>query len=143
MVSPAELMAARLVLEPALIAMVIGNATAADFDRMDACNHEAEAASTLEAFEHWDAALHEAIAEATHNRFITGVFRLMSDARAGRVWRALAPRRCSSATPSARVRSAWRTWRTCATTCSGPDRRGPREPKAGVPVSELAQPMHA
>jgi DNA-binding FadR family transcriptional regulator len=99
-VSPAELMAARLVLEPALIAMVIGNATAADFDRMDACNHEAEAASTLEAFEHWDAALHEAIAEATHNRFITGVFRLMSDARAQGEWGVLKRR---SATPQRRV----------------------------------------
>lgn len=99
-VSPAELMAARLVLEPALIAMVIGNATAADFDRMDACNHEAEAASTPEAFEHWDAALHEAIAEATHNRFITGVFRLMSDARAQGEWGVLKRR---SATPQRRV----------------------------------------
>jgi len=99
-VSPAELMAARLVLEPALIAMVIGNATAADFDRMDACNHEAEAASTLEAFEHWDAALHEAIAEATHNRFITGVFRLMSDARAQGEWGVLKRR---SATTQRRV----------------------------------------
>ena len=99
-VSPAELMAARLVLEPALIAMVIGNATAADFDRMDACNHEAEAASTLEAFEHWDAALHEAIAEATHNHFITGVFRLMSDARAQGEWGVLKRR---SATPQRRV----------------------------------------
>jgi DNA-binding FadR family transcriptional regulator len=85
-VSPAELMSARLLLEPSLIPMVIGNATAADFDRMDACNHEAEVAGTLEAFEHWDAALHEAIAEATHNRFITGVFRLMSDARAQGEW---------------------------------------------------------
>ena len=37
-VSPADLMAARLVLEPALIDMVIGNATAADFARMDECN---------------------------------------------------------------------------------------------------------
>jgi len=99
-VSPAELMAARLVLEPALIAMVIGNATAADFDRMDACNHEAEAASTLEAFEHWDAALHEAIAEATHNRFITGVFRLMSDARAQGEWGVLKRR---SATTQRRI----------------------------------------
>lgn len=99
-VSPAELMAARLVLEPALIAMVIGNATAADFDRMDACNHEAEAASTPEAFEHWDAALHEAIAEATHNRFITGVFRLMSDARAQGEWGVLKRR---SATTQRRI----------------------------------------
>lgn len=85
-VSPAELMTARLLLEPALIPMVIGNATAADFARMDDCNHHAETATTLEAFEHWDAALHEAIAEATHNRFITGVFRLMSDARAQGEW---------------------------------------------------------
>ena len=45
------------------------NATAADFDRMDACNHEAEVAGTLEAFEHWDAALHEAIAEANRLPF--------------------------------------------------------------------------
>jgi DNA-binding FadR family transcriptional regulator len=85
-VSPAELMSARLVLEPALIPMVIGNATAADFARMDECNHHAEAAATLEAFEHWDAALHEAIAEATHNRFICGVFKLMSDARSQGEW---------------------------------------------------------
>jgi DNA-binding FadR family transcriptional regulator len=99
-VSPAELMAARVVLEPSLIAMVIGNATAADFDRMDECNREAEAAVTLEAFEHWDAALHEAIAEATHNRFITGVFRLMSDARAQGEWGVLKRR---SATPQRRL----------------------------------------
>ena len=43
-VSPAELMSARLVLEPALIEMAIGNATAADFARMDECNHHAERA---------------------------------------------------------------------------------------------------
>ena len=66
-VSPAELMSARLVLEPALIDMVIGNATAADFARMDECNLRAEAATTLEEFERWDAALHEAVAEAAHD----------------------------------------------------------------------------
>ena len=37
-VSPAELMSARLVLEPAVVEMVIGNATVADFARMDECN---------------------------------------------------------------------------------------------------------
>jgi len=35
--SPAELMSARLVLEPAIIAMVVGNATHADFDQMEDC----------------------------------------------------------------------------------------------------------
>ncbi len=99
-VSPAELMSARLVLEPALIEMAIGNATAADFSRMDECNHRAELATTLEEFEHWDGALHEAIAEAAHNGFISGVFKLMSDVRANNEWGALKRR---SATPERRL----------------------------------------
>ena len=99
-VSPAELMSARLVLEPALIEMVIGNATAADFLRMDECNANAEAATTLEAFEHWDGQLHEAIADAAHNGFMSGVFRLMNEVRAQSEWGALKRR---SATPERRL----------------------------------------
>ena len=99
-VSPSELMAARLVLEPALIGMVIGSATTADFARMDECNHHAEAATTLEDFEKWDAALHEAIAEAAHNGFISGVYRLMSEARSQAEWGVLKRR---SATPERRL----------------------------------------
>ena len=99
-VSPAELMSARLVLEPALIEMAIGNATAADFSRMDECNHHAEAATTLEEFERWDAALHESIAEAAHNGFISGVFRLMSEVRSQGEWGVLKRR---SATPERRL----------------------------------------
>ena len=98
-VSPADLMAARLVLEPALIDMVIGNATAADFARMDECNHRAEAAATLEDFERWDAALHEALAAAAHNSFMAGVFRLMSEVRSNGEWGMLKRR---SATPERR-----------------------------------------
>jgi DNA-binding FadR family transcriptional regulator len=98
--SPAELMASRLVLEPALIDMVIGNATAADFARMDDCNDRAEAAATLEEFERWDAALHEAIADAAHNRFISSVFRLMNEVRAQGEWGVLKRR---SANPERRA----------------------------------------
>jgi DNA-binding FadR family transcriptional regulator len=93
-------MSARLVLEPALIEMVIGHATAADFERMEDCNLHAEAASTLEEFEKWDAALHEAIAEAAHNGFISGVFRLMNEVRSQGEWGVLKRR---SATPERRV----------------------------------------
>lgn len=99
-VSPAELMAARLVLEPALIEMAIGNATAADFARMDECNHHAELSTTLEDFEKWDAALHEAMADAAHNGFITAVFHLMSEARSQNEWGMLKRR---SATPERRL----------------------------------------
>lgn len=99
-VSPAELMSARLVLEPALIDMVIGNATAADFARMDECNHHAEASTTLEEFENWDAALHESIANAAHNGFISGLFKLMNEVRSQSEWGVLKRR---SATPERRV----------------------------------------
>jgi len=99
-VSPADLMSARLLLEPALIEAVIGSATAADFARMDECNAGAEAAATLEDFEHWDAQLHEAIAAAAHNAFIASVFRLMSEARTQGEWGVLKRR---SATPARRL----------------------------------------
>ena len=99
-VSPAELMSARLVLEPAIIDMVVGNATSDDFARMDECNRRAEAAKSLEEFERWDAALHEAIAKAAHNGFIVGVFKLMNDARAQGEWGVLKRR---SATPERRL----------------------------------------
>ena len=99
-VSPAELMGARLVLEPALIEIVIGNATAADFARMDECNAQAEAATTLEAFEHWDGELHGAIADAAHNGFMSSVFRMVNEARAQGEWGALKRR---SATPERRL----------------------------------------
>ena len=99
-VSPAELMNARLLLEPALVESVIGSATAADFARMDECNAKAEASGTLEEFEHWDAQLHEAIAAAAHNGFVASVFRLMSEVRTNGEWGVLKRR---SATPERRI----------------------------------------
>ena len=98
--SPAELMSARLVLEPAIIAMVIGNATAADFSRMDACCDKGEAAATPEDFELWDGRLHEAIADAAHNAFISTVFQRMNEVRAQSEWGMLKRR---SATPERRL----------------------------------------
>lgn len=98
--NPAELMSARLVLEPSIIEMVIGNATPADFLRMDECNARAEAASTFEDFEHWDSMLHEAIADAAHNSFIGSVMRLMNEVRSQGEWGVLKRR---SVTPERRL----------------------------------------
>ncbi len=98
--SPAELMSARLVLEPAIIDMVAGNANSADFARMDECCSKAEAATSLEDFERWDSMLHEVIADAAHNTFIASVFRLMNQARAEAEWGMLKRR---SATPERRL----------------------------------------
>jgi DNA-binding FadR family transcriptional regulator len=98
--SPAELMSARLVLEPAIIAMVVGNATQADFDRMDICCDKGEAAGTIEEFELWDGKLHGTIADAAHNAFISTVFQRMNEVRAQSEWGML---KRKSATPERRL----------------------------------------
>jgi DNA-binding FadR family transcriptional regulator len=84
--SPAELMEARLVIEPAIVEMVIGNATPADFARLEDCCAKAEAAKSIEEFERWDGRLHEAIADAAHNAFVSSVFRLMNEVRSQGEW---------------------------------------------------------
>lgn len=98
--SPAELMEARLAFEPAVLAMVVGNATAQDFQEMDKCCNRAEAATTVQEFEVWDGLLHEVIAQAAHNRFVTQVFKLMNQARAQGEWGMLKKR---SLTPERRA----------------------------------------
>lgn len=98
--SPSELMEARLALEPAIVEMVIANATPADFEHMEACCERAEAATSLEDFEHWDGMLHEAIAAAAHNSFVANVFRMMNDVRNQGEWGMLKKR---SVTPQRRL----------------------------------------
>jgi DNA-binding FadR family transcriptional regulator len=84
--SPAELMEARLRIEPALAELIVTNATAADFERMEACIEKAERAPTLDEFELWDAALHQALATATHNRFVTRVLDMVAAVREQSEW---------------------------------------------------------
>jgi DNA-binding FadR family transcriptional regulator len=98
--SPAELMEARMALEPAIIEMVIGNATLADFEQMDHCCTRAEAATNVEEFEVWDGMFHEIIARAAHNAFVARLFKLMNQARAQGEWGMLKKR---SLTPERRL----------------------------------------
>ncbi len=98
--SPAELMEARMALEPAIIEMVIGNATAADFEQMAHCCDRAEAAASVEEFEVWDGMFHEVIARAAHNSFVARLFKLMNQARAQGEWGMLKKR---SLTPERRL----------------------------------------
>ncbi|MDB5779935.1 MAG: FadR family transcriptional regulator [Polaromonas sp.] len=85
-ISPAELMEARLLLEPLLIDLVVGRATAVDFEGLEECCRNAEAAGTLEEFEHWDGMLHERIAHASHNGFFVAVFHQVGDVRRNGEW---------------------------------------------------------
>jgi DNA-binding FadR family transcriptional regulator len=84
--SPAELMEARLRIEPALAELIVTNATPSDFERMETCLEKAERASTLDEFEMWDAALHQALATATHNRFVIRVLDMAAAVREQAEW---------------------------------------------------------
>ena len=84
--SPAELMEARLRLEPALAELIATHATPADFERMETCLDRAERAATLDEFELWDAALHQALAYATHNQFVIRVLDMVTAVRQQAEW---------------------------------------------------------
>jgi DNA-binding FadR family transcriptional regulator len=84
--SPAELMEARLRIEPALAELIVTNATPSDFERMETCIDKAERAGTLDEFELWDAALHQALATATHNRFVIRVLDMVAAVREQSEW---------------------------------------------------------
>ena len=84
--SPAELMEARLRIEPALAELIVTNATPADFERMETCIDKAERATTLDEFELWDAALHQALATATHNRFVIRILDMVAAVREQSEW---------------------------------------------------------
>src|SRR5690606_8672568 len=99
--SPAEIMEARLLLEPLLVDLIVANATAADFEKLEGCCDCAESAETLEAFEYWDSAFHEALAQATHNAFFLGIFRLINEVRDSGEWGLLKKK---SVTPERRRR---------------------------------------
>ncbi len=85
-VSPAELMEARLLLEPLLPALIVRHATPPDFERMQHCLDEAARAASFEEFEYWDGALHEALSQAAHNGFLTLTLRLMTEVRDNGEW---------------------------------------------------------
>lgn len=97
--SPAELMEARIVIEPMIAHLVVRNGTSVDFLRMEECCQRAESADTMEQFEYWDGALHQAIADATHNTFIKDVFQLMNRVREQGEWGSL---KMKSLTPERR-----------------------------------------
>jgi DNA-binding FadR family transcriptional regulator len=85
-VSPAELMEARLLLEPMLVDLIVNNANTADFERLEDCCARAEAAQTLDEFEKLDSELHEQLALATQNALFISVFRLMAEIRESGEW---------------------------------------------------------
>ncbi len=88
-VSPAQLMEARLLLEPQFAELVVANATAADLALIERCNRGTDTADDWDEFNRWNAEFHQAIAAATHNDFLTQVFALVRRAQQQGQWGAL------------------------------------------------------
>ena len=67
-------------------ALVVRNATRADFARMHECMVKGEQAQTIEDFEYWDGELHQVLAQATHNHFFLQVLALTNKVRQQGDW---------------------------------------------------------
>ncbi len=85
-VGPADVRAARHVLEPNAMPFVVARATSNDFQWMQDCLAGGDAAGTYEEFEYWDLALHRAIIEASRNPLLIRLYQAIEDARHSAIW---------------------------------------------------------
>ncbi|WP_448206787.1 FadR/GntR family transcriptional regulator [Azospirillum sp. sgz302134] len=99
-VSPAEVMEARILLEPAVADLAVARATLADFTEMERCLAESEAARTVSEFEHWDGALHRAVIAACRNELLDAFYAVLNRIRDSAEWTLLKQR---SLTPERRA----------------------------------------
>ncbi len=84
--SPAQVIAARLAIEPELARLAAVYGTRADFDEILACSQRGRAAADWRSYEAWDNNLHYAIAKATHNKLLVYLFDIVNAVRRSTVW---------------------------------------------------------
>lgn len=84
--SPAELMEARLLIEPLMPALIVKNANAHDFRSMEECLLRSEQAESVQEFERWDGELHRSFALATHNSLFLHILELTNRVREEAEW---------------------------------------------------------
>ncbi|HYH40252.1 MAG TPA: FCD domain-containing protein [Azospirillum sp.] len=98
--SPAEVMEARILLEPAVAELAVSRATQADFAELDRCLAESEAARSVPEFEHWDGALHRTLVAACRNGLLDAFYAVLNRIRDDAEWGMLKER---SVTPERRA----------------------------------------
>ena len=84
--SPAQVIAARMVIEPDLARLAAIYGTSSDFDRIISCKERCQAATDWRSYEAWDNNLHYAIAKATHNKLLVYFFDILNVVRRSTVW---------------------------------------------------------
>ena len=88
-VGPADVMAARRLIEPQVLPLVVAWATARDFDEMRRCLAGGASAQSYDEFEVWDFALHHAIVAASRNALLVAMYHEVERAREGALWGSL------------------------------------------------------
>ncbi len=84
--SPAQVIAARLVIEPELARLAASHGTRADFEEILSCSSRCRSAADWRSYEAWDNNLHYAIAKATHNKLLVYLFDILNVVRRSTVW---------------------------------------------------------
>ena len=85
-VSPSHVMAARQLVEPAVMSSIIDNATINDFAEIERCLVGGEGAADYDDVEKWDLALHHAFIRAAHNPLLESMYLLIDEARRSETW---------------------------------------------------------
>jgi GntR family transcriptional regulator, uxu operon transcriptional repressor len=85
-VGPADVMAARRVIEPQVLPLVVAWATPRDFHELRRCIRGGAAAGSAAEFETWDYALHHAIVAAGRNQLVRSMYGVVERAREGELW---------------------------------------------------------
>jgi GntR family uxuAB operon transcriptional repressor len=88
-VGPADVMAARRVVELQVLPLVVAWATTRDFDEMQRCLDGGAGVESAEEFERWDLAFHHSIVAAGRNQLVLRMYRAVELARAGELWGSL------------------------------------------------------
>jgi DNA-binding FadR family transcriptional regulator len=109
--SPAEIMEARLLIEPDVVGLAAARASADDLAAMEECLRRAESAPSVDEFEHWDGRLHETILGAARNGLIADIYAAINSVRRQAEWRKLKERTRRYATAIPRLHAV-----PCATT---------------------------
>jgi DNA-binding FadR family transcriptional regulator len=84
--NPAEVMEARLLIEPELARLAALNARPGDVDEMAHCIRQTQAAREWRVYELWDHNFHRAIAAATGNALLVSLFDALNAVRRAVVW---------------------------------------------------------
>lgn len=88
-VSPEEMMEARLLIEPLLAGLVVARASNAELEKLRTLVTRGREARSMKEFEQWDNKLHRAIAQASKNQYLIGIIEGIHRIRRSDDWGAL------------------------------------------------------